>query len=107
MAAIRPGVTFKGEACLAHFQGLLYLPNLAGHDTEHLCLNTVELVEAAPGTTLGQAREDAGHGLVVQTLSWVSVSNHFTTMHSEILQYLSLHSASSLAVLSNSHSAIG
>lgn len=53
-----------------------YLSYLAGHDTEHLGLNAVELIKAAPCATLHQTAEDAGHGLVVQA---------FTTIHDHTL----------------------
>ena len=47
--------TFKGKPGEAILQSLLDLPDLAGHHTQHFCLNPVELVKAAPGSTLHQA----------------------------------------------------
>ena len=40
--------------------------DLLGHDGQHLDIDAVELVEAAPGARLGQAWKVAAHGLVVE-----------------------------------------
>lgn len=61
-------LTFKRESGEAVLEGLLDLPDLAGYHTQHFSLYPVELIKAAPRSTLHQAREDAAHGLVVQPL---------------------------------------
>jgi len=57
----------------------LDLLDLARHHRQHLRLNAVELVEAAPRAALHQAAEDGAHGLVVQALP--AVEHHAQQRH--------------------------
>eukprot|EP00968_Pinguiococcus_pyrenoidosus_P001317 scaffold58_cov256-Pinguiococcus_pyrenoidosus.AAC.12 len=50
-------------------EAVLDASQLCRHHAEHLDVDAVELVEAAPGADLDQAREDASHRFVIQTLS--------------------------------------
>eukprot|EP00983_Pelagomonas_calceolata_P097711 1158274-Pelagomonas_calceolata.AAC.28 len=62
-----------------HAHSHLDLLDLAGHHRQHLCLNAVELIKAAPGTTLHQPTEDGPHGLVVQ--AFTAVEDHAEQGH--------------------------
>ena len=48
-------LTFKWKPGETILKGLLDLSDLAGDHTEHLCFNSVELIEATPSSTLDQA----------------------------------------------------
>ena len=44
----------------------MYLENLGGNDGEDLDLDPVELIEAGPGATAGEASEEFAHGFNLQ-----------------------------------------
>ena len=45
--------------------------DLLGDDTEHLQLDTVELVEASPGPWRGEPLEELAHGQVIESVGAV------------------------------------
>ena len=51
------------ESCEVHDEGITDGVELCGDDRKYRDVDTVELVEASPCTTLTQAREDFPHGL--------------------------------------------
>jgi hypothetical protein len=44
--------------------GLFNVKYLLGNDGEHLNIDSVELVEASPGTTLNETRDEFAHGAI-------------------------------------------
>lgn len=64
--------------------------DLGGDHREHFNGDSVELVEASPGSSLGETHEDLGHGKVVHLIRAVEHHNLETEGSSEILGGLSL-----------------
>ena len=62
------------------FEAVLDGLDLHGHGREHRLLQAVELIKAAPSSTLHQAHEDATHGLHVNAL--VDRQTHSTIIDS-------------------------
>lgn len=56
------------ESVLSLVDGMLDCLYLLGNDREHLKLNSIELIEATPGTAAGESFEELTHCLVVETV---------------------------------------
>ena len=64
------------EPLEVHDEGVLDGLELCGDDRQHGHVDTVELVEASPGTTLAQTRVDLSHGLettITYRSIWVDI----------------------------------
>lgn len=60
--------------------GLFNHQDLLGHHRQHLQVNPIKLVKAAPASRLGQAREELAQRVVLQTLR--AVKHHTLFAHS-------------------------
>ena len=69
--AAADGGAFEVELCVALALVLEEGLQLLGDDREHLDVDSIELIEAAPGTCGGQALEELGHHHVVHLLGAV------------------------------------
>lgn len=59
----------KDNLLLAELKSSLNGSNLSGDDGQHLDVDTVELIEAAPEASLSETCEDNSHGSIVQVLT--------------------------------------
>ena len=68
--------------------------DLLGNDRQHFDIDSVELIETGPSSTLGQTREESAHHLVVKSIRAVEDHALYSQCFGEILGGFSLSSSS-------------